>query len=194
MNFEKDEQVFVLEHVSEPGKGLSYKEGIYTLLEDGFSGGWDVYDCLDPEGNETSIYGFSIHHKILSIGDMFRYSEHDRYEYEIREKDLGRRIDEDMSFVQKIDIGKRVFAKDHASIMAMENETQREERLERQIPAKIVRFFPNSKSYTIDPRTNLYAAKRHCDDPESSSRTATSKAGKARTRKHGSWFDGFYRL
>jgi hypothetical protein len=34
-------------------------------------------------------------------------------------------------------------------------------------------------------------AQAHCHDPETSSRTCTSKVGRARTRKIGPWFDGY---
>lgn len=57
---------------------------------------------------------------------------------------------------------------------------------------KIVRFFHHSRrSYTI--ATSLTLEQAHCNDPETSSRTATSKAARARTRKHGEWFDGYYK-
>lgn len=57
---------------------------------------------------------------------------------------------------------------------------------------KIVRFFPNSQR-VIDRGLTLEQAQAqdHCNDPQTSSRTATSKAGKARTSRHGKWFDGF---
>lgn len=37
----------------------------------------------------------------------------------------------------------------------------------------------------------LQTAQAHCRDPETSSRTCTSAAGKARTRKYGPWFDSY---
>ncbi len=37
----------------------------------------------------------------------------------------------------------------------------------------------------------LKEAQAHCSDPETSSSTCKSAAGKARTRQHGAWFDGY---
>lgn len=56
---------------------------------------------------------------------------------------------------------------------------------------KIVRFFQGRKR-TIDTGLSLDQVQAHCNDPETSSTTCTNKAGLARTRKHGDWFDGYY--
>jgi hypothetical protein len=59
---------------------------------------------------------------------------------------------------------------------------------------KIVRFFEGKKGkYTVPGLTGLTLeeAQEHCQDPETSSRTCTSKEGRARTAKHGPWFDGY---
>lgn len=57
---------------------------------------------------------------------------------------------------------------------------------------RIVRhFFRSNRKVTVFDRLTLAEAQEHCRNPESSSRTATSKEGKARTRKSGPWFDGF---
>jgi len=37
----------------------------------------------------------------------------------------------------------------------------------------------------------LEEAREHCNDPESSSKTATSPEAKERTEIYGPWFDGF---
>lgn len=37
----------------------------------------------------------------------------------------------------------------------------------------------------------LQEAQTHCQDPETSSKTATSARAKARTRMYGPWFDGY---
>lgn len=58
--FNKGDKVRVNARKSKFGEGLSYKAGIYTMLEDGHMYGWDVWDCIDSNGEETSIYGFSI--------------------------------------------------------------------------------------------------------------------------------------
>lgn len=58
---------------------------------------------------------------------------------------------------------------------------------------KVVRVYFNRPGYrrTILDRVTLEQAKQHCSDPETSSRTCTSSAGKARTRRMGPWFDCF---
>ena len=57
----------------------------------------------------------------------------------------------------------------------------------------IVRFFadPNKPARVVKRGVTLEEAQEHCNDPETSSRTCTSATGKARTRKHGPWFDGW---
>ena len=58
---------------------------------------------------------------------------------------------------------------------------------------KIVRFFgKKGTKRVIDRGLTLDAARKHCSDPETSWKTAKSKAGRARTSRHGAWFDGFY--
>ena len=57
---------------------------------------------------------------------------------------------------------------------------------------KIVRGYQNSyRKQTIQKNMTLEEAQAHCRDPETSSSTCTSAAGKARTRKLGPWFDGY---
>jgi hypothetical protein len=65
---------------------------------------------------------------------------------------------------------------------------------------KVVRFFAGkagsdghlqSKKRTINTGLSLDQAQAHCNDPETSSTTCTNAAGRARTRKHGDWFDGY---
>jgi hypothetical protein len=38
----------------------------------------------------------------------------------------------------------------------------------------------------------LEEAQAHCNDPETSSRTATSRASQLLTATHGDWFDAYY--
>lgn len=56
---------------------------------------------------------------------------------------------------------------------------------------KIERLYFNRPGHrrTIDTGLTLEQAQAHCKDPETSSRTCTSAAGKRRTREHGPWFD-----
>jgi len=57
---------------------------------------------------------------------------------------------------------------------------------------KIVRHYQNSyRKRTIDTGLTLEEAQAHCRDKETSSRTCTSTAGRARTKRHGAWFDGY---
>ena len=56
---------------------------------------------------------------------------------------------------------------------------------------KIVRHYQKSTNRTVESGLTLEEAQAHCSNPETSSRTATSAAARARTRKHGAWFDGY---
>jgi len=58
---------------------------------------------------------------------------------------------------------------------------------------KVIRFYQNvNKSRrTIARGLTLEEAQEHCSDPETSSRTCTTAAGKRRTAQHGPWFDGY---
>ena len=57
---------------------------------------------------------------------------------------------------------------------------------------KIIRmYFEDYPNRQIKRGLTLEQAQAHCSDPETSSRTATKSAGKARTRTRGPWFDGY---
>ena len=56
---------------------------------------------------------------------------------------------------------------------------------------RIVRFFHGHPKQTVRAKCTLEEAQRHCNDPESSSRTCTAATGKRLTREHGMWFDGY---
>lgn len=58
---------------------------------------------------------------------------------------------------------------------------------------RVVRFYYNAgiNRRIIDTGLTLAQAQAHCQDPETSSSTATGKVGRARTRKVGAWFDGY---
>ena len=60
---------------------------------------------------------------------------------------------------------------------------------------KIIRIYQNDmeEREVIDTGLTLEQAQEHCNDPETSSRTATGKAGVALTKKHGEWFDAYYK-
>ena len=61
---------------------------------------------------------------------------------------------------------------------------------------KIVRIFRDSdrmggRRRTLATNLSLEEARAHCRDPETASRTCTSAAGRARTRRLGAWFDAY---
>ena len=57
---------------------------------------------------------------------------------------------------------------------------------------KIVRYFYRDKrKRTIETGLTLEQAQAHCQDPETSSKTATKSAAKCRTSLYGPWFDGY---
>ncbi len=57
---------------------------------------------------------------------------------------------------------------------------------------EVVRRYRDSGTrLTIKRGLTLEEAQEHCQDPETSSSTATSKAAIAHTREFGPWFDGY---
>jgi len=56
---------------------------------------------------------------------------------------------------------------------------------------RVVRFYFNApgRRRTIAQGLTLEQAQTHCQDPETSSSTATTAAAKARTRRLGPWVD-----
>lgn len=54
---------------------------------------------------------------------------------------------------------------------------------------KIVRRYFNGVKRTLKRGLTLEEAQRHCQDPETSSRTATRYEARRRTKIHGPWFD-----
>jgi hypothetical protein len=54
---------------------------------------------------------------------------------------------------------------------------------------KIVRYYHRGGKRTIARGLTLAQAQRHCRNPETSSRTATSAAARRRTARVGPWFD-----
>ena len=56
---------------------------------------------------------------------------------------------------------------------------------------RIVRNYFNGRPRLIRTGLTLEEAKRHCQDPETSSSTCKGKVGKARTRRMGPWFDSY---
>jgi phosphopantetheinyl transferase (holo-ACP synthase) len=56
---------------------------------------------------------------------------------------------------------------------------------------RIVRFYQNGSSRVLRRGLTAEEARKHCEDPETSSTTATSAAAKARTKALGHWFDGY---
>lgn len=58
---------------------------------------------------------------------------------------------------------------------------------------RVRRFFLAGPEHTetIETGLTLEEAQAHCQDPETSSRTATGDEAVERTRQHGTWFDGY---
>ena len=57
---------------------------------------------------------------------------------------------------------------------------------------RIVRSYQSDKpSLTVKRGLSLEAAQEHCRNPETSSSTATERAGVNRTTDFGPWFDGY---
>jgi hypothetical protein len=59
---------------------------------------------------------------------------------------------------------------------------------------KIVRHFadPREEKVVITRGLTLEQAQEHCNDPETSSRTAKSQYHRNLTKSAGPWFDGYY--
>ena len=56
---------------------------------------------------------------------------------------------------------------------------------------RISRLFFRARSYTVARGLTLEHAQAHCQDPETSSQTATSAHARRRTRERGPWFDAY---
>lgn len=56
---------------------------------------------------------------------------------------------------------------------------------------KIVRFYQHHDREIVTRGLTLEQAKAHCNDPETSSHTATGEHAVARTKRLGPWFDGY---
>lgn len=58
---------------------------------------------------------------------------------------------------------------------------------------RVVRFYFNRPGYrrTILQRVTLEEARRHCNDPETSSLTCKLPHNRKRTKRLGPWFDGY---
>ena len=55
---------------------------------------------------------------------------------------------------------------------------------------KVIRHFYNSnRKLTVKTGLTLEQAQAHCNDPRTSSTTATDKNGRERTKRYGRWFD-----
>jgi hypothetical protein len=61
---------------------------------------------------------------------------------------------------------------------------------------RIVRFYHGARinRRIISTTNSLAVAQAHCNNPESSYKTCTSKVGRARTRRLGAWFDGYEKV
>mgnify|MGYP003650780286 FL=1 len=56
---------------------------------------------------------------------------------------------------------------------------------------QIIRFFQEADNEVIDTGLTLEQAQEHCNDPETSSSTATSADAEIVTETWGAWFDGY---
>lgn len=56
---------------------------------------------------------------------------------------------------------------------------------------KIVRVYFRGGKRTLKTGLTLEQAQKHCSDPETSSRTATSAKAKRVTARNGRWFDSY---
>ena len=56
---------------------------------------------------------------------------------------------------------------------------------------KIVRFFFRGASKVVQTGLTRAQALEHCNNPETSSKTCTTKPGTTRTKNRGPWFEGF---
>ena len=58
---------------------------------------------------------------------------------------------------------------------------------------RVVRFYQRSslENEVVVRGLTLKQAQEHCKAPAASSRTATSSHARARTRRHGDWFEGY---
>lgn len=61
---------------------------------------------------------------------------------------------------------------------------------------QIIRMFqnPSIRSKVIKRGLTLEQARKHCSNPETSSRTATGSEAAERTRRMGNWFDGYEQM
>jgi hypothetical protein len=66
-------------------------------------------------------------------------------------------------------------------------------RIEEPRSYNIVRMYRDAgiRKRIIRERVTLAEAQAYCSDPETSSSTCTSAAGRRRTRRLGAWFDGY---
>jgi hypothetical protein len=56
---------------------------------------------------------------------------------------------------------------------------------------KIVRMYFRGGKRTVKSGLTLEQAQKHCNDPETSSRTCKKAANVRRTSQRGPWFDGY---
>jgi hypothetical protein len=56
---------------------------------------------------------------------------------------------------------------------------------------KVIRFFHHHSNEVIKTGLSLDEAQEHCQDPETSFSTCTTKEAKRRTKEFGLWFDGY---
>lgn len=85
-SYKKGDIVKIKEYKPKNGKGLFYPAFTGKMLENGFAGGWDVWDVLDLKTNkEVSIYGFSIEGKVKKLHEANILVSEDGTEYKLSE-------------------------------------------------------------------------------------------------------------
>ena len=60
---------------------------------------------------------------------------------------------------------------------------------------RVVRYFMASgvRPVVIGENLSLEEAQKHCNNPQTSSKTATGRDARLRTQQFGEWFDGYER-
>ena len=69
MDWSKGDVLVISAFSCKPGAGLSYEMQTVVAAEDGFAGGWDVWDGINGAGAEVPFYGFSVQAIIKKVSE-----------------------------------------------------------------------------------------------------------------------------